>query len=621
MNTLDSKGQIRPFSAKLKRRASGMLLGACALGSLLASAPVAHADYTVPSQMQWWSDARFGMFIHFGSYSHQEQGEWVMHWGNWSRPDYQNYISKPFNPVDFDAAEIVTAAKNAGMKYITITAKHHEGLAMWNRQAATSFKDYTGTTIYSLPAYTNSHFSRDLLMELKNECVAQGLKFCLYYSILDWGHASQVKRAEGPALTTMTSMQARADYIADMKRDLQELITRYDPSMLWFDGDWFAEPGSPTLADWWTGPDGQDLYNYVKSVKPSIIVNERVKRDLGLGDYAVAEFGDPPAPMNRPWERVDTMNGIWGYDAALENPSSYRPTQELVRQLVITASKEGNYMLNIGPDKTGNVTTLMHDRLSGIGAWTSVWGASIYGTTRSPFSSVPSWGTATKKDGFLYCHVFNYPTGGGTKQIAVPAITNAISNIYVLNNPGTSLSYTISGGNINITLPNTNPDPTGTDAVIAIACAGIPVAAPAPPPIANGTYKLTAKHSGKALFATGTTNGSAVQQKTATGASSFKWTLQNVGGNQYTIKSVASGRFLDVYGVSMADGANIVVWDGTGSNNQKWTIQSVGGGYYTLTAVHSGKAMDVYQASTANGASVLQWTLSGSPNQQWTIQP
>lgn len=571
--------------------------------------------------MQWWSDARFGMFIHFGSYSHQEQGEWVMHWGNWTRPEYQNYISKPFNPVDFDANEIATAAKNAGMKYITITAKHHEGLAMWDRTAATSFKDYTGTTIYSLPAYTNSHFSRDLLMELKNACAARGIKFCLYYSILDWGHSSQIKRAEGPALTTMTSMTARSAYIADMKKDLQELIMRYDPAMLWFDGDWFAEPANPTLENWWLGADGQDLYNYVKSVKPTIVINERVKRDLGLGDYAVAEFGDPPAPMSRPWERVDTMNGIWGYDASKENQSSYRSTQELTRQLVITASKEGNYMLNIGPDKTGNVTTLMHDRLSGIGAWTNVWGSSIYGTTRSPFTNAPAWGTATKKDGFLYCHVFNYPTGGGTKQIAVPAITNPISNIYALNNPGSPLSYTISGGYINITLPNTNPDPTGTDAVIAIACAGIPVAAPSPPPIADGTYKITARHSSKALWPSGSTNGSQVQQKTATGSSMYKWTLQNIGGDQYRIMNAGTGRYLGVWGVSTADGANVIIWDGSNSNDQRWTIQATGGGYFNITNVNSGKLLDVYQVSTANGANVVQWSATGGENQQWTIQP
>lgn len=606
----------------LRRRLSAIALGASSLVAFLGGAPTASADYTVPSHMQWWSDARFGMFIHFGSYSHQEQGEWVMHWGNWSRPDYQNLISKPFNPVDFNASEIATAAKNAGMKYVTITAKHHEGFAMWNRETATTFTDHTGTTIYSLPAYTNSNFSRDLLMELKNACTAQGLKFCLYYSILDWGHSSQIKRAEGPALTTMTSMQARTAYIDDMKRDLQELITRYDPAMLWFDGDWFAEPASPTLDDWWLGADGQNLYNFVKSVKPTIVVNERVKRDLGLGDYAVAEFGDPPAPLGRPWERVDTMNGIWGYDASRENPSSYRSVTELTHQLIITASKEGNYMLNIGPDKTGKVTTLMHDRLSGIGAWTSVWGESIYGTTRSPFEAPPAWGTCTKKDGRLYCHVMSYPRGGRPK-ITVPAISNTVTGAYVLNNPGSPLSYTVlASGDIEVSLPGQNPDSSGTAAVVVLTCSGIPSAGQQQgASLADGTYKIIARHSGKALWPSGDGNGSSVQQKTAKGQTIYKWNVTGLGNNQYKITNASNGRALDVNGASTADGANVIIWDYNGSPNQNWTIQPVGGGYFTVTAVHSGKALDVYQASTADGASVLQWTLSGSPNQQWSFVP
>jgi alpha-L-fucosidase len=585
--------------------------------ALCGSSVTAKADYTIPSHMQWWSDARFGLFIHFGSYSHQQQGEWIFHWGGYNKQNYHEQVTKPFNPADFNANAIVTSAKNAGMKYIVITAKHHEGFAMWNRAAATSFKDYTGTTIYSLPAYTTARFSRDILMELKNECVAQGLKFCLYYSILDWSHPSQVNRAEGPGLTTMSSLSARTAYIAQMKLDLEELITRYDPSLLWFDGDWFNEPSSPTLDHWWLAADGQDLYNFVKSKKSTIIVNERVKRDFGLGDYAVAEFGTPAAPMERPWERCITMNGAWGYDSAYENQSSYRPVKDLVRELVTIASREGNYLLNIGPDATGAVPSLATSRLSGMAAWTSVWGSSIYGTTRSPFANDPSWGTATKKSGFLYCHVFNWP--GST--LAVPAITNTITRAYVLNNPAVNLNYTIDGGTINISVPNQNPDSTATDAVVVIECAGVPVAAPQAQIIPNGTYKITARHSGKAIAPSGSTNGSLVQQKTATGSNTFKWKLVHVGTNQYTIQSVSSGRYLDVLGVSTADGADIVIWDGTGQNNQKWTIQSAGGGYFTLTAVHSGKALDVLQASTANGAKVIQWTLSGSMNQQWTIAP
>lgn len=585
--------------------------------ALLATAPRALADYTIPSFMQWWADARFGMFIHFGSYSYQQQGEWIMHWGGYSKQSYQTQISQPFNPVNFNADAIADAAQGAGMKYIVITAKHHEGFAMWNRTAATSFKDYTGTTIYSLPSYTTAHFSRDILMELKNACTARGIKFCLYYSILDWNHPSQTKRDQGPALTTMSSMTARSAYIADMKADLNELITRYDPALLWFDGDWFAEPASPTLDDWWLSSDGLDLYNYLKSLKPTVVINERVKRDFGLGDYAVAESGTPGTPMSRQWERCDTMNGAWGYDSAYESATSYRPAKDLVQELVTISSREGNLLLNIGPDATGNMSSYASSRLSSIGAWMNVWGSSIYGTTRNPFVGDPTWGTCTKKTGLLYCHVFTYPTGG-TKKIAVPAITNAINKIYVLNNTNTLLSYMISGGNINVTLPNTNPDSTGYDAVVVIECVGIPVAVP-PAPLPNGTYKIINGGSAKAMYAA-TANGSQVVQKTATGSSNFKWTVTDIGNGQYRISNVASGRSLGVYGASTADGANIVVWDTNSSNDQKWNIIPLGGGNYTIKNVNSGKLAGIYGASTAEGASVVQWTSLAEPNQVWSFQ-
>jgi alpha-L-fucosidase len=612
------RSRVSQWLAPLRRVASSTLR-ACALLPLLATAPKAMADYTVPSHMQWWSDARFGMFIHFGTYSHLGQGEWSMHWGGYSKQNYQTQVSQPFNPTSFDANAIVSAAKTAGMKYIVITAKHHEGFAMWNRTTATSFKDYSGSTIYSLPAYTNSHFSRDILMELKNECVAQGLKFCLYYSILDWNHSSQTKRNQGPALTTMSSLAARSAYIADMKNDLDELITRYDPALLWFDGDWFGEPASPTLEDWWLSSDGQDLYNFVKSKKDTIIVNERVKRDLGLGDYAVAEFGTPSAPMSRPWERCDTMNGAWGYDASKENATSYRPAKELVQSLVINASREGNLLLNIGPDGTGTMSAYAADRLNGIGAWTSVWGSSIYGTTRSPFSADPSWGTYTKKDGYLYCHVFTYPSGN-PKTITVPGITNTITGVYALKNPGTALDYTVSGGNFVVTLPNTNPDSTGTDAVIVIACSGIPVAAP-PPALASGTYKIVNRNSSKVMWPSGTSNGSNVQQKTLSGGNAYKWTVQDIGGGQYSIKNLASGKAIGVFGASTADGTNAVVWDSNSSNDQKWKIIPLGGGYYKIENVNSGKVAGIYGASTVSGAAVIQWTWPGGLDQQWSFQP
>ena len=176
------------------------------------------------------------MFIHFGSYSYLGDGEWAFYNQKWTKANYQTQVSAKFNPVNFNAASIVGLAKKAGMKYLVITAKHHEGFAMWDSKVA-SFTDTTGKKLYTLPSYAG--FKRDLLAELKAECDRQGVTFALYYSILDWNHPSQTIRSTG--YTTMASMTARANYIRDMKAQLQELLTRYDPAVLWFDGT-----GTPT---------------------------------------------------------------------------------------------------------------------------------------------------------------------------------------------------------------------------------------------------------------------------------------------------------------------------------------------------------------------------------------
>jgi len=148
---------------------------------LLMAGTAARADYNIPARMAWWSDARFGMFIQFGSYSYHANGEWAFAIESWSKTNYQTQVSGHFNPANFNATAIVSAAKAAGMRYIVITAKHHEGFAMWHSQVP-SFTDVTGTKLYNLYDYVGFH--RDLLMELKNTCDAQGIKFCLYYSII-----------------------------------------------------------------------------------------------------------------------------------------------------------------------------------------------------------------------------------------------------------------------------------------------------------------------------------------------------------------------------------------------------------------------------------------------------
>jgi alpha-L-fucosidase len=418
----------------------------------------------VSPRLAWWYAARFGMIIHLGSYSYLGRGEWAFSIENWAKAAYQTQCSAKFDPVKFDAATIVSYAKMAGMKYLVITAKHHEGFAMWHSHVR-GFVDFTGKKLYNLYDYTA--YKADPLAALKAECDWQGIKFGLYYSILDWNHPSQTIYKNGDFFySQMASMEARAYYISDMKAHLRELITRYDPAILWFDGDWCGNPPTPKPTDWWIESDGIDLYNYVRSLKSDIIVNERVKRDLGLGDFANPEQIVPSAPLSRLWETVETMNGAWGYDASKEN--QYKTSTSLIQELVTVVSRDGNFLLNIGPMGDGVVTNRSVAALKDFSSWMHIYSDSIYGATASPYSTEPSWGLYTKKAGKLFAHVLHWPITG---TIRVPALQNLIHRVYLMNDASSPLDYTISAGNINISLPSNAPNPT--DSVIVIEVAGV----------------------------------------------------------------------------------------------------------------------------------------------------
>jgi alpha-L-fucosidase len=458
------------MAAEISRR-QALQIGAASAGMAAIGMPIVlratgASAYTVPAKMDWWYAARFGMFIHFGSYSYLGRGEWAFSVENWSKADYQSQVSARFNPTSFNAATIVGYAKAAGMKYLVITAKHHEGFAMWDSKVA-SFTNVTGRKLYTLPSYTP--YKVDLLAELKAECDRQGIRFGLYYSILDWNHRSQTIRHTDTTFSTMASMAARAKYINDLKKQLGELLTRYDPAILWFDGDWCADHSTPTLDDWWVKSDGQSLYSWLIGQKSSLIVNERVKRDVGLGDFACPEQFVPAGPLSRQWETCATMNGAWGYNAGSEN--SYKSTKSMIQELVKVVSRDGNYLLNIGPKGDGTVTPGSITILTGIGAWLSTYGDSIYGTTASPFSTEPSWGFYTKKSGALYGHVLTWPTGG---TLQIPALRNTISRIYLLNDPSTALGHSLSGGSINVSVPTAAPN--ASVSVVVVEVSGVPAA-------------------------------------------------------------------------------------------------------------------------------------------------
>jgi alpha-L-fucosidase len=333
-----------------------------------------HVDYLHESKedfdkrMEWWHDAGFGMFIHWGLYAVPGgvyQGdighaEWIQETADIPVKEYEKYAEQ-FNPVKFNANEWVRMAKEAGMKYIVITSKHHDGFCLWDSKIS----DYD--------IINRTPFKRDILKELAEACKKEGIKFCFYHSIMDWHHPD----AQGnyyPDYNDRKKLNPNfSNYVENyMKPQLKELLTGYgDLGVLWFDGEWIGD---------WTEEQGRSLYNYVRSFQPDIIINNRVgkgRRGMqGMNEYeeAAGDFGTPEQEIlegasTLDWESCMTMNDHWGYASYDTN---FKSTETLIHNLIDIAAKGGNYLLNIGPTAEGLFPQESIDRLKEIGEWMKI---------------------------------------------------------------------------------------------------------------------------------------------------------------------------------------------------------------------------------------------------------
>lgn len=411
-------------------------------------------------QPNWWSEARFGMFIHWGLYAipagawngRTDYGEWIRDSAQIPLGEY-NAFQDRFNPAHFDADAIVLAAKNAGMKYIVITTKHHDGFGLFDSKL-------TDWDVMSTP------FRRDIMKELSAACQRHGIRMCWYYSIMDWHHPDYTPRRpwERAARPDNGDMDR---YVAYMKGQLKELLTNYGPiGVLWFDGQW---EGS------WNDTRGRDLEHFVRSLQPGIIINSRVGRGGGtwgldgeggmLGDYATPEQTIPESAIRDvPWETCMTMNGHWGFNAA---DKSFKSSTDLIRKLADIASKGGNFLLNVGPTADGEIPAESLQRLGEIGAWMQVHGDSIYGTTAGPYDKPLDWGCITQKSAGaqatrLYLHVFHWPASG---ELILPGMLNTTAAARLMVAPGQpadELPVRASGDDLIVSLPAgpTNPHDT-----------------------------------------------------------------------------------------------------------------------------------------------------------------
>ena len=339
-------------------------------------------------RMAWWTKARFGMFIHWGIYSVPAHAEWYMNNGHVPRSKYELY-AKEFDPTDFNADEWVRIAREAGMKYLVITSKHHDGFCMFNTKA----------TKYNVVDATPWH--KDPLKALSAACRKYGVRFCVYYSIMDWHSPDQGAYDPNPSHPTYNPTHfkpgKKQDYMKYMETQLKELITQYHPGVIWFDGGWM---------NGWTKRDGQEIYNYLRKLDPRIVVDNRA----GVGDYETPEQEIPPNGIpGHDWETCMTINNDWGYDAA---DHDFKSPETLIRNLVDIVSKGGNYLLNVGPTSKGIIPKPEVDRLKAMGEWLRVNGNAIYGSGASPFAIKLPWGRCTSKRDKLFFEVFRWPTNG-----------------------------------------------------------------------------------------------------------------------------------------------------------------------------------------------------------------
>ena len=405
----------------------GLLIGIAAF--LAATLPGLAQQDTEPQEtkehrdarMKWWRDAKFGLFIHWGVYSvpagtyQGEQvpgiGEWIMLRGKIPVDEYRAY-AKDFNPVKYDPEFWAELAREAGMKYVVITSKHHDGFALYDSQVTDW--DIAGASPYG----------KDLLAPLVKAVKNRGLKMGFYYSqAQDWNHPggakSGMKEGEG------WDDKHKGDFDKYLREiacpQTREILSNYDLDILWWD--------TPQ----WMTPERAALLHPLLKLRPNIITNNRLggnfKGDTDTPEQHIPATGIP----GRDWEVCMTMNGTWGYKSY---DNDWKPTDDLIQKLVDIVSKGGNFLLNIGPKPDGTIPQPSIDRLRAVGKWLDVNGEAIYATTASP-TRRPAWGRITTRvaedeaSTTLYLHVFDWPADG---VLPVP-VSNEVSECHLLADP------------------------------------------------------------------------------------------------------------------------------------------------------------------------------------------
>jgi alpha-L-fucosidase len=382
-----------------KRAVVLVVVVACLVGAsaALAQDPQSEAK-------DWFRDARFGMFIHWGVYSLLGKGEWVMENDKLSVSEYEK-LPERFDPVDYDPAEWAKVAKDAGMRYITITSKHHDGFAMWESKVS----DYD--------VVDRTPYGKDVLKALAEECRKAGLKLFLYHSQLDWHHPDYYPRGRTGHHTGRPERGDFDAYLDYMNAQIAELASGEYGELggFWFDGWWDQQVNEADKSDRSTRVDWklQKTYDLIHRLQPQALIGnnhhvapfpgegfQMFERDLPGNNtfgYNTTEVGELPL------ESCDTINHSWGYNAS---DRDFKSASEIIHYLVRAAGYDANFLLNVGPTPRGTLQPEVKERLAAVGAWTREFGESIYRTRGGPMPP-QSWGVMTRRGSLAYVHVLD----------------------------------------------------------------------------------------------------------------------------------------------------------------------------------------------------------------------
>ncbi len=432
----------------MTRRTALQIAASAAASQALRAAPYQPHASNLKAR-QWFQDARFGLFVHWGVYSVLGKGEWVMNNDKMTSAAYEK-LPPQFNPVKYDAAAWVALAKAAGQKYITITSKHHDGFAMW------------GTKKNKWNIVDATPYRKDVLKPLAEECRRQGLKLFFYHSHLDWHHTDYFPRGRTGLHSGRPESGDFNRYLDFMDGQLEELLTGYgELGGIWFDGIWDRKG-----AEWRL----RKTYDMIHRLQPHALVGnnhhlapfegedfQMFEKDLpGMN---TAGFNEESKIGALPLETCETINVAWGYNST---DKKFKSTKQLVQYLVKAAGMNANFLLNVGPKPDGTIQEEFVTRLKEIGGWLAKNGESVYGTRGGPITPRP-WGATTQKGKTVYAHVLDWPD----PLLVIPSFGKTVRSAKLLVGGAAVPMKPVDGGWL-LTLPGSRD---ALDTVVALETA------------------------------------------------------------------------------------------------------------------------------------------------------